>query len=159
MAAKPFVTGAGFLLNNEMDDFSIKPGVPNLFGVTGQAANAIVPGKNAQQYDANHCVENNKPVIITGSPGGSTIPTSVFQTIVNLIDFSLSPEDAVNMPKFHHQWTPDQVDVEKNFLTCPFEKWQIWATGSDNYRASEGSNSYSWIIKGDASMPWPIKGR
>lgn len=121
--SKTVVTGAGFLLNNEMDDFSIKPGVPNLFGVTGQAANAIVPGKRMlSSMTPTIVLKNNKPVIITGSPGGSTIPTSVFQTIVNLIDFSLSPEDAVNMPKFHHQWTPDQVDVEKNFPDTPLRK-------------------------------------
>ena len=121
--SKTVVHGAGFLLNNEMDDFSVKPGIPNLFGVTGQAANAIAPGKRMlSSMTPTIVLKNNKPVIITGSPGGSTIPTSVFQTLVNLIDFSLSPEDAVNEPKFHHQWTPDQVDIEQSFPDKPIRQ-------------------------------------
>lgn len=107
------VAGAGFLLNNEMDDFSIKPGVPNLFGVTGNTANAIHPGKRMlSSMTPTIVLEKGKPVIIVGSPGGSTIPTSVFQTIVNLIEFRLPAREAVNAPKFHHQWLPDRVDLE-----------------------------------------------
>lgn len=111
--SKTVVSGAGFLLNNEMDDFSIKPGVPNLYGVTGSHANAIAPHKRMlSSMTPTIVLKKGKPYIITGSPGGSTIPTSVFQTIVNLVDFNMSPEDAVNRPKFHHQWLPDLVNVE-----------------------------------------------
>ncbi len=114
--SKTIVQGAGFLLNNEMDDFSIKDGVANMYGVSGKAANAITPGKRMLSSMTPTLVLKNKlPFMVVGTPGGSTIPTSVFQTIVNVIDFKLSPGDAVNKPKFHHQWLPDSVFVEKTF--------------------------------------------
>lgn len=110
------VAGAGFLLNNEMDDFSVKPGVPNMFGAVGQEANAIAPGKRMlSSMTPTIVLKDNKPYIVVGTPGGTTIPTSVYQTIVDIIDFKLSPEDAVNFPKFHQQWLPDVIFVEKNF--------------------------------------------
>ncbi len=111
------VSGAGFLLNNEMDDFSIKEGYANLYGVTGSAANAISAGKRMlSSMTPTIVLKGKRPVIIVGSPGGSTIPTTVFQTLVNLIDFKLKPGDAVNLPKFHHQWLPDEIYVEPDFL-------------------------------------------
>lgn len=110
------VAGAGFLLNNEMDDFSVKPGVPNMFGAVGQEANAIAPGKRMlSSMTPTIVLKDNKPYIVVGTPGGTTIPTSVYQTIVDIIDFKLSPEDAVNFPKFHQQWLPDVIFVEKDF--------------------------------------------
>ncbi|MEO7264200.1 MAG: gamma-glutamyltransferase [Ferruginibacter sp.] len=110
------IAGAGFIMNNEMDDFSIKEGHPNMYGAIGNAANAISPGKRMlSSMTPTIVLKNKKPYIIVGTPGGTTIPTSVFQTLVNLVDFNLSAEDAVNMPKFHHQWLPDTVDVEKDF--------------------------------------------
>ncbi len=110
------VEGAGFLLNNEMDDFSVKPGVPNMFGAVGQEANAIAPGKRMlSSMTPTIVLKNNKPWIIVGTPGGTTIPTSVYQTIVDIIDFKMTPQDAVNFPKFHHQWLPDEIFVEKDF--------------------------------------------
>lgn len=110
------VAGAGFLLNNEMDDFSVKPGVPNMFGAVGQEANAIAPGKRMLSSMTPAIVlKNNKPWIVVGTPGGTTIPTSVYQTIVDIIDFKLTPEQAVNYPKFHQQWLPDVIYVEENF--------------------------------------------
>jgi len=110
------VTGAGFLLNNEMDDFSVKPGVPNMFGAVGQEANAIAPGKRMlSSMTPTIVLKDNKPYIVVGTPGGTTIPTSVYQTIVDIIDFKLTPEQAVNYPKFHHQWLPDEIFVEKDF--------------------------------------------
>lgn len=103
--SKVVVSEAGFLLNNEMDDFSIKPGVPNMFGAVGGEANAIQPGKRMlSSMTPTIVMKNNKPYIIVGTPGGTTIPTSVYQTIVNIIDFKLSPNMAINSPKFHHQW-------------------------------------------------------
>ncbi|MBS1496734.1 MAG: gamma-glutamyltransferase [Bacteroidetes bacterium] len=114
--SKTVVSGAGFILNNEMDDFSAKPGVPNMYGAVGNAANAIAPNKRMLSSMAPTIVlKNNKPYIVVGSPGGTTIPTSVYQTLMDILEFSLSPEEAVNKPKFHHQWLPDVVDVEKDF--------------------------------------------
>jgi gamma-glutamyltranspeptidase/glutathione hydrolase len=114
--SKTVVGGAGFLLNNEMDDFSIKPGVPNMYGAVGGEANAIQPGKRMLSSMAPTLVlRSGKPVIVAGTPGGTTIPTSVFQTIVDMIDFRMSPANAIRQPKFHHQWQPDEVFTEIDF--------------------------------------------
>ncbi|MEP7164067.1 MAG: gamma-glutamyltransferase [Ferruginibacter sp.] len=114
--SKTVVAGAGFLLNNEMDDFSIKPGVPNMYGAIGNEKNAIAPGKRMLSSMTPAIVlKNKKPFIVVGTPGGTTIPTSVFQSLVDILEFNLSPEDAVNDPKFHHQWLPDSVYVERSF--------------------------------------------
>lgn len=114
--SKTVVAGAGFLLNNEMDDFSIKPGVPNMYGAVGGVANAIAPGKRMLSSMAPTIVlKGKKPFMVVGTPGGTTIPTSVYQTIVNVIDFKMSAEDAVDKPKFHHQWLPDEIQVEEGF--------------------------------------------
>lgn len=110
------VSGAGFLLNNEMDDFSVKPGAPNMYGAVGKAANAIAPGKRMlSSMTPTIVLKNKQPYIVVGTPGGTTIPTSVFQTLVNLLEFNMSPSDAVNKPKFHHQWLPDEVFIEEGF--------------------------------------------
>ena len=110
------VGGAGFLLNNEMDDFSVKPGVPNMYGAVGGEANAIVPGQRMlSSMTPTIVLKNNKTYIVTGTPGGTTIITSVYQTLLNLIDFSLSADDAVNKPKFHMQWLPDTIYMEDDF--------------------------------------------
>jgi len=110
------VGGAGFFLNNEMDDFSVKPGVPNMYGAVGNEANAIAPGKRMlSSMTPTIVLAKGKPYLVTGTPGGTTITTSVFQTLVDIIDFGLSAEDAVNRPKFHHQWLPDELFVEAGF--------------------------------------------
>lgn len=114
--SKVVVGGAGFLLNNEMDDFSVKPGVPNMYGLVGTEANAIAPGKRMLSSMTPTIVLNgNKPYLVTGTPGGATIITSVFQTLMNILEFKLPVQEAVNAPKFHHQWLPDQIDVERSF--------------------------------------------
>jgi gamma-glutamyltranspeptidase / glutathione hydrolase len=114
--SKTVITGAGFIMNNEMDDFSVKPGVPNMYGALGNDKNAIAPGKRMlSSMTPTIVLKNNKPYIVVGTPGGTTIPTSVFQSIVNIVDYNLSPADAVNKPKFHHQWLPDVIFVEKDF--------------------------------------------
>jgi len=114
--SKTVVGGAGFILNDEMDDFSIKPGVPNMYGAIGGEANAIAPGKRMlSSMTPTLVLKDGKPFMVVGTPGGTTIPTSVFQSIVNVIDFNMNADDAVNKPKFHHQWLPDEVEVEKNF--------------------------------------------
>jgi gamma-glutamyltranspeptidase/glutathione hydrolase len=114
--SKTVVGGAGFLLNDEMDDFSIKPGVPNMYGAIGGEANAIAPGKRMlSSMTPTLVLKGGKPFLVVGTPGGTTIPTSVFQTIVNIIDFDLPTTTVVNAPKFHHQWLPDEIAVESNF--------------------------------------------
>ena len=112
--SRTVVSGAGFILNNEMDDFSIKPGVPNMYGAIGNEKNAIAPGKRMlSSMTPTIVLKNNAPYLVVGTPGGTTIPTSVFQTIINIIDFGMSAVDAVNKPKFHHQWLPDVIFMEK----------------------------------------------
>jgi len=114
--SKTVVGGAGFFLNNEMDDFTVKPGVPNMYGALGKDANAISPGKRMlSSMSPTIVLKHNKPYLVVGTPGGTTIPTSVFQTLVNIIDFHQTPVDAVNNPKFHHQWLPDEVMIEHDF--------------------------------------------
>lgn len=114
--SKVVVKGGGYFLNNEMDDFSVKPGVPNMFGAVGGEANKIEPNKRMlSSMTPTIVLKNGKPYIVVGTPGGTTIPTSVYQSIVNVIDFKMTPSSAVNSAKFHHQWLPEVVFVEKNF--------------------------------------------
>jgi gamma-glutamyltranspeptidase/glutathione hydrolase len=114
--SKTVVGGAGFFLNNEMDDFSIKPGVPNMFGAIGGEANAIHPGKRMlSSMTPTIVLKDNKPYIIVGTPGGTTIPTQVFQNIINILEFGMTADDAINKPKFHHQWLPDELVIERGF--------------------------------------------
>ncbi|HEY1062842.1 MAG TPA: gamma-glutamyltransferase [Daejeonella sp.] len=112
-----FVKGAGFLLNNEMDDFSVKPGSPNMYGLLGGEANAIVPGKRMLSSMTPTILEKGGELfMVVGTPGGSTIITSVFQTILNVLEFDMDMQAAVNAKKFHHQWYPDVVTFEKGGL-------------------------------------------
>ncbi len=110
------IAGAGFLINNEMDDFSAKPGVPNAFGLLGGEANAIQPGKRPLSSMTPTLVfKDGKPLLATGSPGGSRIITAVLQQIINVIDFEMNLADSVSAPRLHHQWYPDSVFVERGF--------------------------------------------
>jgi gamma-glutamyltranspeptidase/glutathione hydrolase len=112
--SKLYVQGAGFLLNNEMDDFSAKPGVSNQFGLVGAEANAIEPEKRMLSSMSPTIIEKNGDLfMVLGSPGGSTIITSVFQTAINVIEFDLPINVAVNIPKTHSQWLPDKIYYEK----------------------------------------------
>nr|WP_198144967.1 gamma-glutamyltransferase [Microscilla marina] len=112
------VSGAGFLLNNEMDDFSVKPGVPNIYGLVGNEANSIAPGKRMLSSMTPTIIEKNgKLKMVVGTPGGSTITTSVFQTILNVLEHNMTMQEAVNAPRFHHQWLPDEVFVENKALS------------------------------------------
>lgn len=110
---KVLVRGAGFFLNNEMDDFSAKPGVPNMFGLVGGEANAIIPEKRMLSSMTPTIVEKDgKLKMVVGTPGGSTIITSVFQTVLNVIDHEMSMQEAVNAKKTHSQWLPDIIMIE-----------------------------------------------
>lgn len=114
--SRTVVGGAGFFMNDEMDDFSVKPGVPNMYGAIGGIANSIEPGKRMlSSMTPTIVLKDDKPYLVAGTPGGTTIPTSVFQTLVNILEFNLSTDDAVNKPKFHHQWLPDVLNIEKGF--------------------------------------------
>ncbi|SNR38050.1 gamma-glutamyltransferase [Lutibacter flavus] len=111
--SKVYVTEGGFLLNNEMDDFSSKPGTPNMFGLIGAEANAIQPEKRMLSSMTPTIVEKNNELFMSlGSPGGSTIITCVMQTILNVYEFNLGMQEAVNAPRFHHQWLPDVITME-----------------------------------------------
>ncbi len=113
--SKVVVEGAGFLLNNEMDDFSVKPGYPNMFGLVGGEANSIEPNKRMLSSMTPTIIEKNDNLfMVVGTPGGSTIITSVFQTILNVIDYGMGMQEAVDSKKFHHQWLPDVLAVEEN---------------------------------------------
>ena len=115
--SKVFVEEGGFFLNNEMDDFSSKPGHPNFYGLIGSEANSIQPGKRMlSSMTPSIILKNNKPSLIVGTPGGSTIITSVLQTILNVYEFDMNVQDAVNAPRFHHQWLPDVVIFEEGLL-------------------------------------------
>lgn len=111
---KIVVEGAGFLLNNEMDDFSSKPGEPNQFGLLGGEANAIEPGKRMlSAMTPTIVLKDDKPFLIVGSPGGSTIITVVLQVIMNVIDFGMDIQAAINAARIHHQWFPERIDYEQ----------------------------------------------
>ena len=121
--SKVVVAGAGFLLNNEMDDFSSKAGVPNSYGLVGGVANAIAPGKRMlSSMTPTILTKGGKLFLVTGSPGGSTIITSVLQSILSIVDYGANAEQAVSAPRLHHQWLPDQLDVEAGALTPESEK-------------------------------------
>ncbi|PHQ28501.1 gamma-glutamyltransferase [Leeuwenhoekiella nanhaiensis] len=113
--SKLYADELGFFLNNEMDDFSVKPGVPNMFGLIGAAANKIEPQKRMLSSMTPTIVEKDGKLWMTvGTPGGSTIITSVLQTILNVADFEMGMQEAVDAPRFHHQWLPDVVTFEPN---------------------------------------------
>ena len=132
--SKVYVEGSGFFLNNEMDDFSSKPGTPNMFGLVGSKANAIAPGKRMLSSMTPTIVEKNgKLWMIVGTPGGSTIITSVFQTILNTYEFGMEMQAAVEAPRFHHQWLPDVVVLEPN----QFTQAQIQPLQEKNYTIEE----------------------
>ena len=113
--SKLYATELGFFLNNEMDDFSSKPGVPNMFGLLGAKANEIAPEKRMLSSMTPTIVEKEgKLFMVVGTPGGSTIITSVLQTILNVHEFDMSMQEAVNAPRFHHQWMPNVIKMESN---------------------------------------------
>jgi len=110
---KIVVDGLGFLLNNEMDDFSAKPGSPNQYGLIGSKANSIEPMKRMlSSMTPTIILKEGKPFMVIGSPGGSTIITQVLQTVQNVIDFGMNISDAISAPRIHHQWLPDKIDYE-----------------------------------------------
>ncbi|MBS1492410.1 MAG: gamma-glutamyltransferase [Bacteroidetes bacterium] len=121
--SKLIIKGAGFFWNDEMDDFSSKPGAPNMYGLVGSEANSIAPQKRMlSSMTPTIILKDNKPFMVVGSPGGGRIITSVLQTIVNVIEFNMSLSDAVDSPRFHHQWLPDEIQIEKGVFDNSTEK-------------------------------------
>ncbi|PQJ19957.1 gamma-glutamyltransferase [Tenacibaculum sp. SG-28] len=116
--SKLYCSELGFFLNNEMDDFSSKPGIPNMFGLVGAKANEIAPEKRMLSSMTPTIVEKNRNLfMVVGTPGGSTIITTVLQTILNVHEFKMGMQEAVNQPRFHHQWLPDDIKMEPNGFT------------------------------------------
>ena len=119
--------GTGVLLNNEMDDFSVKPGVANAYGLVGGDANAVQAGKRPlSSMTPTLVLKDGKPVLVTGSPGGARIITTVLQQVVNYIDFGMNPAEATATPRFHHQWTPDELRIEKGFSVDTLALLRQW---------------------------------
>lgn len=117
------VRGAGFILNNEMDDFSVKPGTPNMYGLIGAEANKIEPNKRMLSSMTPTIIEKDgKLKMVVGTPGGSTIITSVLQTIINTLDFGMDANTAVQSPRFHHQWMPDVILAEAQAISSKERK-------------------------------------
>ena len=142
------VEGAGFLLNDEMDDFSVKPGVPNTYGVTGSEANEIQPGKRMlSSMSPTLLLKDGKVAMVAGTPGGTTIFTSVFQTIVNIIDFGMTPAEAVGATRFHHQLLPPDLITYSPGRPLPAET--ISALSDRGYRAEP----HQWEF-GDMQIIW-----
>ena len=136
--SRTVVGDAGFLLNNEMDDFSVKPGAPNLYGLIGGEANAIQPKKRMlSSMTPAILTKDNKLFMVTGTPGGSTIITSVFQTIVNVIDFNMTATKATHAPRFHHQWQPDVIYFERS---NPFDATTLKTLENLGYKFQERGN-------------------
>ena len=142
------VSGGGFLLNNEMDDFSAKPGVPNIFGVVGNTANEVQPGKRMlSSMSPTLLIKDNKPHMVIGTPGGSTIFTSVFQIITNIIDFNMSPMDAAGATRFHHQLLPPDLITQSPMR--PLSDQTIRGLGEKGYRVEP----HGWAF-GDIQVIW-----
>ena len=132
--SKIYCDELGFFLNNQMDDFSAKPGVPNLYGLTGTEANSIAPGKRMLSSMTPTIVEKDtKLFMVVGTPGGSTIITSVLQTILNVYEYNMSMQEAVNAPRFHHQWLPDEITFEPN----AFDKELLEKVKAKGYKVNE----------------------
>lgn len=135
--SKLYVEELGFFLNNEMDDFSAKPGVPNMFGLVGAEANAIEPGKRMLSSMTPTIVEKDGDLwMVLGSPGGSTIITSVMQTILNVAEYNMTMQAAVNAPRFHHQWLPDEILFEPN----SFDQEILKDLELKGYKVNEGES-------------------
>ena len=134
------VNGAGFFLNNEMDDFSAKPGTPNAFGLVGNKANAIIPYKRPlSSMTPTIVLKDNKPFIVIGSPGGSRIITTVLQVILNIVEYDMDIHKAVSVPRVHSQWLPDVIMVESNTI-------------SDSVRKELESRGHKIILKGNIGL-------
>ena len=120
--SKVYVDKGGFFLNNEMDDFSAKPGTPNMFGLVGAEANSILAQKRMLSSMSPTILEvKGQLKMVLGSPGGSTIITTVLQNILNVLEYNMTMQESVSKPRFHHQWLPDVIKFEPSFDTVVFD--------------------------------------
>ena len=148
--SKLYCSDLGFFLNNEMDDFSSKPGVPNMFGLIGAKANEIVPEKRMLSSMTPTIVEKNGELyMVVGTPGGSTIITSVLQTILNVHEFKMGMQEAINQPRFHHQWLPDEIRIEPN----KFNQKTINALNQLGYPTNEERTPVIGKVEGILILP------
>ncbi|WP_452222724.1 gamma-glutamyltransferase [Lacinutrix chionoecetis] len=148
--SKLYCEELGFFLNNEMDDFSSKPGVPNVYGLIGAEANAILPEKRMLSSMTPTIVEKNGKLLMSvGTPGGSTIITSVLQTILNVHEFNMTMQEAVEAPRFHHQWLPDEIRMEPN----RFNKETIKTLEEKGYIINEERSPVIGIVDGIVVLP------
>lgn len=148
--SKLYCSDLGFFLNNEMDDFSSKPGVPNMYGLIGAEANSILPEKRMLSAMTPTIVEKNGELfMILGTPGGSTIITSVLQTILNVHEFGMTMQEAVDAPRFHHQWLPDEIRMEPN----RFPRETIDSLKNMGHRINETHSPVIGIVNGIRVMP------
>src|SRR5690606_12611714 len=140
----------GFFFNNEMDDFSVKPGEPNMFGLTGGQANSIASEKRMLSSMTPTIIERDGALSMTlGTPGGSTIITSVAQTILNVYDFGMGMQQAVDAPRFHHQWLPDEILLEPN----GFDRNTIDELTSKGYEIHQGHSRIIGKVDGIYVLP------
>ena len=147
------VGGSGFLLNDEMDDFSAKPGVPNAYGLIGGDANAIAPGKRPlSSMTPTIVLKDSRPFLALGARGGSKIITAVVQAISNVIDFGMGPQEAVDAPRFHHQWMPDTLVYEK--FCFPRDVIQNLEQKGHRLNESDGPLGELEAITFDSSQGW-----
>ena len=148
--SKLYSEDLGFFLNNQMDDFSAKPGIPNSYGLVGAKANSIMPEKRMLSSMTPTIISKNKKLfMVLGTPGGSTIITSVLQTILNVYEYKMTMQEAVNAPRFHHQWLPDDVKFEPN----SFDTKILENLRSKGYQINEKNNPI--IGKVDAILVLP----
>ncbi|WP_299385962.1 gamma-glutamyltransferase [uncultured Lacinutrix sp.] len=148
--SKLYCQELGFFLNNEMDDFSSKPGIPNVYGLIGAEANAILPEKRMLSSMTPTIVEKDGKLLMSvGTPGGSTIITSVLQTILNVHEFKMGMQEAVNAPRFHHQWLPDEIRMEPN----RFNTKTITALEQKGYTINEERSPVIGVVDGILVLP------
>jgi gamma-glutamyltranspeptidase/glutathione hydrolase len=149
--AKVTAAGTGVLLNNEMDDFTSKVGVPNMYGLVQGEANAIAPGKRPLSSMSPTIVsKDGKPVFVVGTPGGSRIITAVLHTILNVVDYGMNVQEAVDAPRFHQQWLPDVTNVERFALSPDTQK--ILTDMGHNLGVPQPANHLAAIIVGAPAM-------
>ncbi|MFM2065460.1 MAG: hypothetical protein RLZZ584_369 [Pseudomonadota bacterium] len=149
--AKVTAAGTGVLLNNEMDDFTVKPGVPNIYGLVQGEANAIAPGKRPlSSMSPTIVTRQGRPVLILGTPGGSRIITAVLHTILNVIDYGMTIQEAVDAPRFHQQWLPETTNVE-NFALSPDTRKILEAMGH-RFGPAQPANHVAAILVGAPAL-------
>jgi gamma-glutamyltranspeptidase/glutathione hydrolase len=153
------VPGAGFLLNDEMDDFAAKPGEPNMFGLVQGERNSIAPGKRPlSSMTPTIILKDGKPFLVLGAPGGPMIITAVLQVILNVIDFGMNVQDAIDFPRIHHQWKPDRLNTEST--VSPDAVAQLQRMGYSTHTADPGEQArVEAILIGDGRLQGGHDGR